>query len=143
MSGWQKLTGTRVCYQGEVARLVHADSFRIVLETEADTPERIAVSEHDWAGVTILDADSAVAARDEGDLRGALVAARTIRSGLPQTAPVGALIGQETGTRGTPLRPRPSSPPSLTPCLVHRAPPGPPKAGITNQAAGAGRRPSR
>ena len=67
MSGWHKLTGTRVCYQGEVARLVHADSFRIVLETEADTPERIAVSEHDWAGVTILDADSAVAARDEGD----------------------------------------------------------------------------
>ena len=58
MSGWQKLTGTRVCYQGEVARLVHADSFRIVLETEAATPKRIAVAEDDWAGVTLVDATS-------------------------------------------------------------------------------------
>jgi hypothetical protein len=66
MSGWQKLTGTRVCYQGEVARLVHADSFRIVLETEADAPQRIAVSEHDWAGVTVLDPDhDATPAGDE------------------------------------------------------------------------------
>jgi hypothetical protein len=55
VTGWRKLVGSRVLYRGEVTRLVHADSFRIVLETEIGVPRRIVVAEHDWPSVTVCD----------------------------------------------------------------------------------------
>jgi hypothetical protein len=43
---WQELTGRRVRVDGEVARVVHVDSFRVVLLTEATdgaSPRRLVV----------------------------------------------------------------------------------------------------
>jgi len=43
---WQELTGRRVRVDGEIARVVHVDSFRVVLRTEATdgaSPRRLVV----------------------------------------------------------------------------------------------------
>ena len=43
---WEDQLGKRVVYRGRVARLVHADLFRLVLVTEGRDPEGFANTRH-------------------------------------------------------------------------------------------------
>lgn len=65
MNGWEGQRGKRVLYRGRVMRLVHADLYRVVLETVGDTPDRIVVEEVDWPFVELLDSTSSDAVRSE------------------------------------------------------------------------------
>ena len=53
--GWEAQLNSRVLYHGRVARITHADLFRIVLQSEEDPSRRIAVDEPDWPDVELLD----------------------------------------------------------------------------------------
>lgn len=53
--GWEGQLGKRVIYHSQLASVVHADLFRLVLRTEEDSPQRVAVDESDWADVELLD----------------------------------------------------------------------------------------
>ena len=58
---WQQLAGRRVRVDGEIARVVHVDSFRVVLETEPQdgvSPRRVVVSQDDLIDVEALDESS-------------------------------------------------------------------------------------
>lgn len=61
---WEDQLGKRVLHRGRVARLVHADLFRLVLVTEGPEPHRIAVDEPDWPTVKPLDADAKAEAQE-------------------------------------------------------------------------------
>ena len=55
---WQQLAGKRVRVDGEIARVVHVDSFRIILETEPKegvSPHRIVISQDDLVCVEAFD----------------------------------------------------------------------------------------
>jgi hypothetical protein len=55
---WQQLTGRRVRLDGEVARVVHVDSFRVVLVTEPTdgaSPRRMVVPQDDAVELDELD----------------------------------------------------------------------------------------
>jgi hypothetical protein len=55
---WQGLTGRRVRVDGEPARVVHVDSFRVILMTEARDgvpPHRLVVPQDDLVEVEELD----------------------------------------------------------------------------------------
>ena len=55
---WLQLAGKRVRMDGEIARVVHVDSFRVILETETKegvSPQRVVVSQDDLVGVEALD----------------------------------------------------------------------------------------
>jgi hypothetical protein len=55
---WQDLTGRRVRVDGDVARVVHVDLFRVILETEpidGSSPRRVVVPQDDWVKVDVLD----------------------------------------------------------------------------------------
>ncbi len=55
---WLQLAGKRVRMDGEIARVVHVDSFRVILETETKEgvpPQRVVVSQDDLVGVEALD----------------------------------------------------------------------------------------
>lgn len=58
---WQQLAGRRVRVDGEIARVVHVDSFRVVLVTEPRdgvSPHRVVVSQDDLIDVEALDESS-------------------------------------------------------------------------------------
>ena len=58
---WQQLAGKRVRVNGEIARVVHVDSFRVVLETEprdGASPHRVVVPQDDLVEVETLDESS-------------------------------------------------------------------------------------
>lgn len=65
-SGWEAQLRKRVLYRGRVARVAHADLFRLVLLTEDDPPQRIAVEESDWPEVQVLEPGNGDAAEGEG-----------------------------------------------------------------------------
>ena len=55
---WQDLTGRRVRVDGEVARVVHVDLFRVILLTEPEDgipPHRVVVPRDDWVEVDVHD----------------------------------------------------------------------------------------
>jgi diadenosine tetraphosphate (Ap4A) HIT family hydrolase len=55
---WQDLTGRRVRIDGEPARVVHVDSFRVILMTEPGDgapPHRMVVPQDDLVDVEELD----------------------------------------------------------------------------------------
>ena len=55
---WQGLTGRRVRVDGELARVVHVDSFRVILMAEAGDgipPHRLVVPQDDPVDVEELD----------------------------------------------------------------------------------------
>ncbi len=55
---WQDLTGRRIQVDGEVARVVHVDLFRVILMTEpadGSPPHRVVVPQDDWVEVDVLD----------------------------------------------------------------------------------------
>lgn len=55
---WQGLTGRRVRVDGELARIVHVDSFRVILMTELGDgvpPQRVVVPQDDLVDVEELD----------------------------------------------------------------------------------------
>jgi hypothetical protein len=58
---WQQLVGKRVRVDGEIARVVHVDSFRVVLVTELRdgvSPHRVVVPQDDLVDVQVLDESS-------------------------------------------------------------------------------------
>ena len=58
---WQQLAGRRVRVNGEIARVVHVDSFRVVLVTEPRdgvSPHRVVVPQDDLVDVEALDEPS-------------------------------------------------------------------------------------
>ena len=56
-SGWEGQLGRRVIYHSQLASVVHADLFRLVLRTEEDAPRRLVVDESEWAEVELLDGE--------------------------------------------------------------------------------------
>ena len=56
--GWEGQLGKRVIYHSQLASVVHADLFRLVLRTEEDAPQRVVVDESDWADVELLDSEN-------------------------------------------------------------------------------------
>lgn len=55
---WQNLAGRRVRVDGESARVVHVDSFRVILMTEPDDgvpPHRVVIPQDDLVDVEELD----------------------------------------------------------------------------------------
>jgi hypothetical protein len=55
---WQQLTGRRVRLDGEVARVIHVDSFRVVLVTEPEggaASHRLVVPQDDAVELEELD----------------------------------------------------------------------------------------
>jgi DNA polymerase III sliding clamp (beta) subunit (PCNA family) len=58
---WQQLAGRRVRLDGEIARVVHVDSFRVILVTEPKdgvSPHRVVVPQDDLVDVETLDEPS-------------------------------------------------------------------------------------
>jgi hypothetical protein len=55
---WEEHVGKRVHYHGLTACIVHADLFRLVLETEEPARRRVAVEEYEWREVELVDPES-------------------------------------------------------------------------------------